>query len=358
MFYQESLNFTLYKKQPKLVEKFDSLLAHLTREMIDKLTVSFVCDSIGASYDIVKYILEYYKNKKVLKKQYEIRCPECGIPLERISLDEVYTRLPEEYQCYCCGKEVLVSIKDVYISYARVKEPTASEEEIEKTIEKEIEEVDLPREDFFTDADLLTNNAKDLYELYYNPDESAYDELRKLKEALDFCYKTSKEKGDTYERLVLKIVKEIRCASATEKVKTYTNQIDCTVQCGNKIYNYPSILDVFCPYFLIECKNEDKTPSNTYFHKLSDIMSTTEAQVGIVFSRKKPSQEDLEIAYQQYLVNRDKRRQRYLMSISDEDLDMIINKRVNFLEYINFKYTKLTMHAKKAEFYDFEYREN
>ena len=88
MFYQESLK--LYEKQPKIVEEFDSLLAYLTREMLDKITVSFVCDSIGASYDVVKYILEYYSKKEVLRKQYEIRCPECGIPLERISLDEVY----------------------------------------------------------------------------------------------------------------------------------------------------------------------------------------------------------------------------------------------------------------------------
>lgn len=139
MFYQESLK--LYEKQPKIVEEFDSLLAYLTREMLDKITVSFVCDSIGASYDVAKYILEYYSKKEVLRKQYEIRCPECGIPLERISLDEVYTRLPETYQCYCCDEEVLVSINDIYISYARVKEPTASKEEIENTIKKEMKEL-------------------------------------------------------------------------------------------------------------------------------------------------------------------------------------------------------------------------
>lgn len=34
MFYQESLK--LYEKQPKIVEEFDSLLAYLTREMLDK----------------------------------------------------------------------------------------------------------------------------------------------------------------------------------------------------------------------------------------------------------------------------------------------------------------------------------
>lgn len=45
MFYQESLK--LYEKQPKIVEEFDSLLAYLTREMLDKITVSFVCDSIS-----------------------------------------------------------------------------------------------------------------------------------------------------------------------------------------------------------------------------------------------------------------------------------------------------------------------
>lgn len=354
MFYQESLDFTLYEKQPKIVEEFDSLLAHLTREMLDKITVSFVCDSIGASYDVVKYILEYYSKKQILKKQYEIRCPECGIPLERISIDEAYARLPEKYRCYCCNEGVVVSVDNIYVSYARIKEPTASKEEIEKTVKKEIQDIDVTRDNFFTDADLLICNAKDLYQLYYSPNESAYIKMEKLKDALDFDYKTTKEKGDAYEDLVMELIKQIRYASGTKVIKTHTNQIDCTVRYNNKIPNYPSVIDILSPYFLIECKNEAKTPSNTYFHKLSNIMSSNEAQLGIVFSRKKPSDEDLDIAREQYLLNRDKKIGRYLLSISDEDLERIIDDRINLLDYIDFKILKLTMGSPKAEYYDFK----
>ena len=359
MFYQESLNIALYKTQPDIVKKIDFFLGNLTREKLDKITVSYVYDKIGTSYELIKYILEFYTKKKILKKQYEIHCPECGNPLERLEINEIYEKLPTKCECYCCNKVVELTLEDVFISYQRVKSPTSSKEEIKRTISEEICELNNDSENnFFSDADSLVDNPSELYQIFYNPNESAYKEMKEMKDALDFDYKTSKEKGDAYERLVLKIIGEIRCASVTEKVRTYTNQIDCTVQYNNKVCNYPSILDLFSPYFLVECKNEKRTPSNTYFHKLSDIMSTNEAQVGIIFSREKPSEESLDIAYQQYLINRDKSKGRYLISISDDDLEMIIDKKVNFLEYIHFKYTTLTMHIKNAEFSDFKYREN
>ena len=55
------------------------------------------------------------------------------------------------YQCYCCNEEVKLTLKDVFISYQRIKSPTASKKEIEKTIREETHELECNSEnDFFS----------------------------------------------------------------------------------------------------------------------------------------------------------------------------------------------------------------
>ena len=114
------------------------------------------------------------------------------------------------------------------------------------------------------------------------------------------------------------------------------------------------------PYFIVECKNEldstgkGKTPSNTYFHKLSDIMTSNSAQLGIILSRGSAGQEDFRIAYNNYLLCKNSNYQKIMISISDEDLVMIIDKRINLLEYLAYKVDVLTMDARNATFEMFE----
>ena len=123
---------------------------------------------------------------------------------------------------------------------------------------------------------------------------------------------------------------------------------------------FPTIMQLLTPYFIIECKNEmkksgeGKTPSNTYFHKLSDIMSSNEAKLGIVLSRGKASAEDISIAYNNYLINKNMKQPKIMLSLSDTDLDALIDKKVNLLDYLSFKKDILTMNAKNATFEMFE----
>lgn len=81
MYYQESLDSTMYKAFPEIIEKFDSLLGELSVNYLDKLTTSFVYSKIGGSFELAKKILEAYVEYGVLEKKYEIHCPECGLPL-------------------------------------------------------------------------------------------------------------------------------------------------------------------------------------------------------------------------------------------------------------------------------------
>lgn len=238
-----------------------------------------------------------------------------------------------------------------------MKEPNIPEEKLEEEIMKRIGNTE-KNESYgnFSIADSLAKNIDEVYELYYKPNESAYKQLRQLKEALDGPFTTTKEKGDALERLVLFLFQQIRNVTATNKVRTYTNQFDCTVCFGEYSSSFPSIMKYMSPYFIIECKNETtskgrgKTPSNTYFHKLSGIMDSNNAKIGIIVSRGEPSKEDMIIAHDEFLLHKNTNCQKFLLSFSEIDLEELIDKKKNLLRYMNYKMNKLTMNANNASY--------
>lgn len=117
------------------------------------------------------------------------------------------------------------------------------------------------------------------------------------------------------------------------------------------------------PYFIIECKNETtsegkgKTPSNTYFHKLAGIMDSNNAKIGIIVSRGEPSKEDMIIAHDNFLLHKNTNCPKFLLSFSENDLEKVIDKRQNLLQYMNYKMNVLTMNAKNPT-YDMLEQEN
>ena len=215
----------------------------------------------------------------------------------------------------------------------------------------------------FSIADSLAKNINEIYNLYYNPDESAYKKMQQLKTALDGPFKTTTEKGDALEKLILFLFQQIKNVTATNKVKTYTNQFDCTVCFDEYSDSFPYVMKHMSPYFIIECKNETtsegkgKTPSNTYFHKLAGIMDSNNAKIGIIVSRGEPSKEDMIIAHDNFLLHKNTNCPKFLLSFSENDLEKVIDKRQNLLQYMNYKMNVLTMNAKNPT-YDMLEQEN
>lgn len=244
------------------------------------------------------------------------------------------------------------------VVYEKIKNPNVPECIIEKEIKKR-EERSKETVNFFI-ADTLAKKPKEIFELHYLPSESAYKELKNLKESLNGPFKTNKEKGDALEKLTLHLFKQIKAVSVTNRIRTNTNQFDCTVRFPQTSGIFPTIMRYMTPYFIIECKNEmcssgdGKTPSNTYFHKLSDIMSSTDAKLGIILSRGSASKEDISIAYNNYLLNKNTEHPKVMLSFSDGDLEALIDKRINLLEYLSFKMDIFTMNAKNATLEMFE----
>ena len=304
--------------------------------------------------------MKFAEKEGILKKRYIVLCAneECEFFYGEFSADELRNIIGTKEYCHNCGKEFGISFENTRIVYERIKNPNVPECVIEDAIKKRGRKLNGDTNFFL--ADTLAKNPKEIFELYYMPSESAYKELQELKAGLNGPFKTKKEQGDALEKLALSLFKQIKAVSGTNKIHTNTNQFDCTMRFSQVSEVFPAIMNYMAPYFIIECKNEmqrdgtGKTPSNTYFHKLSDIISLNEAKLGIVLSRGKASAEDLDIAYQNYLICKNTNHPKIMLSFSDVDLEALIDNRKNLLEYLSFKMDVFTMNAKNATFEMFE----
>lgn len=335
MYYQESLDSTMYKAFPEIIEKFDSLLGELSVNYLDKLTTSFVYSKIGGSFELAKKILEAYVEYGVLEKKYEIHCPECGLPLKRIDEREVYEQIGLEKMCYSCNEKFIVDFSDVYIAYNRLKPPTAPPEEINKVL---IEKLKSKSENsFFNIADSLGNSEIDINRIFNNLNESAYNELVEYYKAIDYTYKNTKLKGEAYEKLACKLLNSIKGVTSTNILKTDTNQIDVySVVLLRTVYE--SMINYLAPVFYSECKNEpDNAPDITYYEKLASIILKSKiGKIGILFSRKRATRPALRFSKQLFMINGIA-----IINLCDEDLNKIIYEHKNLLEYLMLKYSEI-----------------
>ncbi len=355
MFYKQFLK--IIDTNSDFVTEFDYWLATIPESKQENISASFISARFKVPYSLADYILKFAKSVGILEEYYLVQCPDenCNMPLEKVSLNELAEVLMKPIFCTNCFKEYMISPSNIYTVYKRKIKPDVSEDEINVEIIKRLNFSDNGN---FNQADSLDFRNFVLYDAFYNPNESAYDNLKEMRKALDYDYgKNTTAKGNVLEVLALELFKYIKFVTGTNKIKTYTNQFDCTL--GVPVVTiYPSVFNYLAPYFIVECKNEpDKTPSNTYFHKLSSILEGNEANVGIVFSREPAARESREIAYQQYLLNKRTKNGKYMISMSDDDLKIIINDCENLLQYIDFKIMELTTNSKNARFEMFKQTE-
>ena len=344
---------------PEFVENFDYWLATLPRNNQKNITASTVSSRLEVKYSLAEAILKFAESQKILEKYYLVRCPDCDYNLEIISKNEVADILMNPIYCNECNENKKITLDDIYTAYKVIKQPDATDDDIEKAIEKRLNNQGEITEINFIKADSLSNDKKTIYEAFYNPSESAYNMFSELKSKLDLDYgKNTTAKGKALEALVLNIFNQIRYVRGTNNVETETNQFDCTCLCGISMV-YPSVFSYMAPYFIIECKNEPKNkPNNTYCNKLLSIVETNDAQLGIVFGRVDATKTCFTIAREHYLKNSSSNKQKIVITCSDKDLDYIIDQRVNLLEYIEYKIFQLTSNSPKATYELFSEQSN
>ena len=79
-------------------------------------------------------------------------------------------------------------------------------------------------------------------------------------------------------------------------------------------------------------------------------MDTNEAQFGIVFGRVDATSTCFDIAREHYIRNSGLHKQQIIITCSDDDLVYIIDKRVNLLEYLEYKIFQVTSNSITATF--------
>lgn len=357
MFYKQFLKIT-EALDPDFVNDFDYWLATLPRNSQKNITASLVGAKFGVKYAVAESILRYAEKQQILEKHYLVKCPDCDYNLKIVTENEVVDILLNPEFCDECGEEKRITLDDIYVAYKVIRLPDATEDEIAKAIEQKLG-LDEESKINFIQADSLANNKEDIYEAFYNPDESAYNTFTELRDKLDLDYEgNTTAKGNALEKLILKIFESIKYVRGTNDVKTCTNQFDCTFLCGVIPTLKLTVFNYLNPYFIVECKNEPKKkPDNTYCNKLESILETNAAQLGIVFGRIDATSPCFQISREHYLINKNLSTQKIIITFSDKDLKYLIDEKVNLLKYLEYKIFQITANAPNSTYEMFENNE-
>ena len=93
-----------------------------------------------------------------------------------------------------------------------------------------------------------------------------------------------------------------------------------------------------------------QAPLNFCCNKLLNIMNTNEAQLGILVGRKNATAPCFTIAREHYLKHSESRKQQIIITFSDDDLKLLIDDKVNLLEYLEYKILCVTANSPNATF--------
>lgn len=95
----------------------------------------------------------------------------------------------------------------------------------------------------------------------------------------------SRLKGKLFERITEEVLKAVTCFSVRTNIQTSTNEVDVLVTLGPSSTIVPA-LRMWGTHFICECKFHDSHVSTTWVGKLSTLLATHGASVGILISKK------------------------------------------------------------------------
>ncbi len=353
MFYQESYSCTMYKDNPQMVEKIDFCIGTLVGDIANRITPSLIVDKAGVQLEIAKQLLFFYEAKGILKKMYAITCsnPECDQILKIVEAEqlvETISLLKDEIRyCFDCEEQIEdISSENIFLLYKRVKIATTTKSEVDRTLcAHNVIEEKLPEEKyFFYKADSL--NVDEVYKCYFSFDESAKEHLQEMLKLItpETVYNTTTEKGNALEDLCLELFKHSKVFEASKTYRTPTNQLDVIVKSVLKMEKL-SVLDDLAPYFICECKNEQKKSGNTYFHKLYSVLEGTDAKVGILFSINKCAKTFKTLSREKYLLSGKKIK---IINITKKDLEKVITEEINLFALLKEKIDAITINSDRG----------
>lgn len=326
MFYSRlsALNNELNNNQ---LEILNGLLNTLTPNSI--LTLSEFLEKTNFEVDIAKNILNKLCTEKILFQSFAIRCPVCDILLKK---EADIKNIDDTIYCYKCQENVDISSDDIEVIYKITSIPFDYGQQCE------IQQVAVAHS-----IDILSNflTINDFNSIFYNPTDSDYEKLNELYDKVFDTYSTTTEQGNALENLT-RCLFNLCIQYKSTKLRTELNDIDCFVR--SKFAVKGSILSELGSEIYVECKNENKTPSISYFQKLQCIMSNSSGKFGIIVSKAAPPKTYGQAAKNLYL-----QKQNIIISVSGDDLKKIVKDKKNLLECIEMKACEIKTQATKIK---------
>lgn len=325
----------------ELIDAIDNWFAFLPENSKDKITIGRFAKVFNIHYDIARGILEKLSNENFLKRLFAIRCSECNQILKITDEQTLYQeviKLKSHITCYNCDCEIYdIDMDQIEVRYKLILKPTNEPTKIKNQVFNILNISDRNNDSI---KDILEKANYDSNILFYDPTEEEFSELENL-----FCgfmsAKNTGEKGTSLEEFARYLIELIKPVRVTTKGKTFTNQIDGLAV--NKLIGANAVLDKMGHIFMCECKNEQDTPKNEYYHKLANIlnistMKPNERKFGIIFSKEKPPSTYLDMAKKNYYTT-----YTTIITFYAEELKKIVYDRVNLLGYIDYKISLIEM---------------
>lgn len=332
MYYQTLLTLN-EKYEGQLIEKYDTWLFNLPKREDDRISIGKVANELQIEFIIAKNLLEDSVVLNLLEHRYAIKCPECGHAIELVSIESLYDKIKEIKNCDACESEDLeITDEDVQILYKKKHEVDEKKTTIQanKEISKLTETDSLKG---FIEDDIVKPN-----DIFYNPTEEEKENMASLFNEIGKEASSSTEKGEQLRGLVEYILRRVKIFEAAN-IRTATNELDCLVK--NKLmFAKPYFTNDLGSIVIVECKNEQEKPTNTYFHKLQGLLKIFKAKSGIVFAIQQPTRVVRLIANNNYLIDNT-----ILISIDKEELRKVVFEGLNFLDLLENKIISLRIDA-------------
>lgn len=292
------------------------------------ITISNFAIKTGIDYSESIKVLEKLSQGGFLEKMLAIRCIECGLLLETVKPEDYVAN--SQYYCANCDANLEITNNCVDVIFKVIKNPFATGRENKTAIA-----MHSSAPTTFSIETYLNNGGSFNRELF-SPSDEDYNILTKQYDNIFKPHKTTKERGDSLEDLVFNLFNCCKHFLAAKNIRLGNNQIDCFVR--NKMF-IPGISKFgTCDFFVIECKNEDKTPGSTYFNKLHSILINNSLQFGIIISKKRAASTLKEVARTLFLKNKI-----IMINLDSNDLKEIIIGRKNLLECLERKIAEIKL---------------
>lgn len=328
----ERLHFLSPLLDNEKIDMLGQLLSEYSQKPFSIITVNAISSTLDVYPDkAIEIMMELEKNDLVFRN-YAVRCPECGTLIKKA---EKLSDLLDEENCYSCENNFEVTEEDIELLFY-VKNPDFFDEG-----QHEKEGGDSCSAALASKMKIFIESGG-INQLLFHPTVDEYNELQALYKNVFKKKKTSKSKGDTLEQFIIYLFGLCEAFNANG-IHLSTNQIDCFV--ANKFLCSCGIFAQVGSRIVIECKNEEKTPSGTYMSKIDSIISNANAgntanfvKLGIIVSKEKPPKTYKELAVKYYLSKRV-----VVISLWKQDLYDLVEEKKNLMEMLDRKITEIVM---------------